>query len=72
MNGLGLQGNGALESFQEGEIFSDIVVLATDPLGDADFPAMRTIDDDANTSGPRIPQRPAVHVSHQIRHLCCF
>src|SRR6266403_232461 len=69
MNRFGLQGDGALQSFQKSEIFGDVVVLAPDPLGDSDFAALGIVNNDANTSGPRIPQRPTIDVSHQIRHL---
>jgi hypothetical protein len=68
VNRLGLQGNGALESFQKGEVLGDIIVLTPDPLGDSDLTALGIVDDNANTGGPRIPQGSTIDVSHQIRH----
>ncbi len=69
VNCLSFESYRALESFEEGEIFGDVVVLATDPLGDPDLSALRIINYYANTGRSGIPQRPAIDVSHQIRHL---
>ena len=68
MDCLGLQGDGTLQGFQEGEILGDVVILAADPLGDSDLAAMRIVDDYPNTGRSGIAQRPAIDVSHQIRH----
>ena len=66
---FGFQCDGKLQCFQQCQILSDVVVLPSNPLGDADLSAAVIIDDDANTRRTWIAQRPTIDVSHQIRHL---
>jgi hypothetical protein len=70
VNRPGIQGHRALQSFQKGKIFRDVVILTPNPLGDSDPAASRIVNYDPNTRGPRVTQRPAIDISHQIRHLC--
>ncbi len=58
MNRLGLQGDGALQSFQEGEIFGDVVVLAADPFGYSDLAALRIVDETPMPADPGFTRDP--------------
>ena len=57
-----------LESFEEGDVLSDIVVLIANPLGDAGGFAVRALNHNANAGGAGVPVRPAVDVGYQIGH----
>ena len=45
---VGFERNGVLESFHEGGVFGDVVVLVADPLRDANRSAVAAVDDDPN------------------------
>ena len=64
----GLQSQRTLQSFEQRNVFGDIVVLVANPLRDSDFAAVGTVDNHPNTGRPWIPQGAAVHVGHQIWH----
>ena len=65
---FGVEGNRALQRFQEGRIFGDVVILMSDPFGDPDFAAFAAIYHHSNARRPRISQRTAVHIGHKVRH----
>jgi hypothetical protein len=62
------EGSSALQGLQEGYILGYIVVLTADPARNADGAAVGTLDHDANTGGPGVPQRSAIHVGYEVRH----
>src|SRR6266478_9433323 len=64
----GLQSQCTLQSFEQRNVFRDIVVLTADPLSDSDFAVVGTVDNHPNTGRPWISQGAAVHVGHQIWH----
>jgi len=64
------QGQGALQSFQQGDVLGDVIVLVTDPAGDFDAAALAAFDYYANARRPRVAQGTAVHVGYEIRHAC--
>lgn len=57
---------GILQGFEKGYVFRYVVVLATNPAGDANGAAGATLDHDANTGRPRVSQRPAIDVGHEV------
>jgi len=54
--------HGALQSFKQGKILGNVVVLVTDPFSDGDAPGFGTINDYANASRSRVAARAAVNV----------
>ena len=59
------QYQGALESLDHRQVFGDIIVLMSDPLGDLDFAYWTALNYHANTSGTWIPQGSTIHICHQ-------
>ena len=57
---------GIQQGFHQGSVLGHIVVLVPDPLCDPDGAVRQTADHHPNTRRTRIPQAPAVHVSHQF------
>jgi hypothetical protein len=57
-----------LQGFEEGNVFGDVVVLVSDPLGDAGGLAVRTFNNDANARWAGIAVRATVNVGDQIEH----
>jgi hypothetical protein len=51
---------------EQGNVLGDVVILASNPLGNADSAAGAALDDNANTRWPRISQRTAVDVGYEI------
>src|SRR5215471_8906822 len=45
-----------LQRLKQRDVLSNIVVLETDPLADADAAVAGTFDDDPNACGARVPQ----------------
>ena len=65
--GAGFAGEGALQGFEQGGIFGDIVVLPADPLSDASAAAGGVFDDHADSRRPRAAVGAAVDVGDQLR-----
>jgi hypothetical protein len=57
-----------LQSFQEGCIFSHVVVLVTDPLSNVDALATGLLDYNPNAGWPRTAVGPTVDMRDQGRH----
>ena len=68
MQALGLEGERTLQGFDQGDVFGDVVVLAANPLGDADGTGSRAVHYHANAGWPGVSLGAAVDVCHQIRH----
>jgi hypothetical protein len=66
VQGLGLQGDGALQGFHERDVFGDVVILVADPLGDADGATGAAVDHHPNTRWPWIAQGTTVYVGHKF------
>ena len=64
------QYQGALESLDHRQVFGDIIVLMSDPLGDLDFAYWTALDYHANTSGTWIS--PGIHHPHMPPTLTSF
>src|ERR1700704_1708798 len=56
VQGAGLQRSSTLQGLEQGNILGYVVVLTANPAGDTDGPAVRTLDHDPNTRGPRVSQ----------------
>jgi hypothetical protein len=65
---VGIQCNRTLEGFHQGGVFGDVVVLVSNPLGDADGAILAAINDDTNAGRPGITQAAAIDIRHQIGH----
>src|SRR5713226_1351239 len=65
----GLQGHGTLQSLEQRQVLSDIVVLSPDPFANRDPAALRSFNHDSNTRRAGISQRSAVNVCNKIKHL---
>lgn len=61
-----VQGQGALQRLHESGVLGDVIVLVADPLRDSDLAALAPVDNDPNTGWPRISQRAAIYVGHEI------
>jgi len=70
VQGLGVEGDSALQGFHEGNVFGDVVILVADPLGDADGAVGAAIDDDSNAGGPRVSLGTAVHIGYEFCYHC--
>src|SRR5580658_2001592 len=57
-----------LQRFHQRRVLRDVVILMPNPFRDAHRSAGATADHHSNPRRPRIPQAPAVHISHQLRH----
>ena len=55
---LGFKRQGALQGFQQSDVFGDIIVLAADPPGDADGAAGRPSITTPIPDGPGFPREP--------------
>ena len=64
----GLKPDRVLQRFHQGCILSNIVVLVTDPFGDADGTIRHALDHNPNTRRPRISQASAVYIGNQFGH----
>jgi hypothetical protein len=64
----GVQCHCTLQSFQQGNVFSHVVILAADPFCNSDGAALGAVHYHTNSRRPGIPQRASVHVRHHIRH----
>jgi hypothetical protein len=64
----GVQFQRALQSFQQSQVFGDIVVLTPNPFADPDAPFLRSFNDYAHAGRPGISERSTINVSHQIKH----
>jgi hypothetical protein len=64
--GLGL--NRVLQGLQQGYVFGNVVVLMSNPPGNAGSFAVRTFDDHPNARRSRISMGPAVNVRYEVRH----
>ena len=69
LQGLGVELEGVLQGFKEGDVFGHVIVLVADPTGDADATAVRFFDYDADARRPRAPMTSAINVSYKMRHL---
>jgi len=72
MQFLGLQGYRILQSFHQGGIFRNVIVLMANPLRDAHCAIRATTNYDPNARRPRISQATAVHIGYEFRHRCDF
>jgi hypothetical protein len=54
----GLQSRRTLQSFEQRNVFGDIVVLMADPFGDSDFAVVGTVDDTSTPDGLGFPREP--------------
>jgi len=61
-----LEGLSALQGLEESDILGYVIVLAANPAGDTDGAAVGTLDYDANTGRPWVPQRSAIHVGYEV------
>jgi hypothetical protein len=68
VQGTRLQRLCTLQSLKQCNVFSYVVVLAANPAGNSDGPALRALDYYANTRRPRVSQRTAIHVGYKVRH----
>src|ERR1035437_2174160 len=68
MQRLGLNGDGVLQSLQQGDVLSNVIVLMADPAGDADGFAVGAFNHDPNPGWSGISVRAAVHISYEIGH----
>ena len=64
--GAGVTGVSALESFEKGGVFGDVVVLKSDPLADADATTFGAFDNDADARGAWTAMGTAVYISNQL------
>ena len=62
---LGIQVQRALKGFEQSQVFGDIVILMTDPLGNSNRCTIRRTEHHSNTRRPWIAQRTAVYMSHE-------
>lgn len=60
----GVGGERELQGFHQGDVFGDVAVLTSNPLGDADRPRFCPFNNDPNASRPRISLGSAVDVGH--------
>ena|SRR5689334_18989051 len=63
---FGFQSESQLQSLEESYVLGNVVVLAADPLGNADLAAESVFEYDADARGPRIAVRTAVHVGYEV------
>ena len=68
VEGFGLDGDGVLQGFHEGNVLGDIVVLMPDPLGDSNGFAAQSLNHYANARWARVSVRPAIDIRDQIGH----
>ena len=66
---LGIHGKRDLDGFEKCDVLGDIVVVVSNPLGDAELGSAGILDYDSNTGRSRISMGSAVDVSHQFRHF---
>src|SRR6266496_6428468 len=59
-----------LQSFKKSSILGNVVVLMSDPLLDFDLLVSRTVDYHSNAGRTWIPERSAIDVGNEIRHVC--
>jgi hypothetical protein len=59
-----------LQRFQKSSILSNIIVVMSDRFVDFDRPVRGTVDHHSNAGGTWIPERPAIDVGNEIRHVC--
>jgi hypothetical protein len=55
-----------LQRFHQRSVFRHVVILVSNPLRDADRPALAAINHYSNARRPRISQGPTVHMRHQF------
>ena len=60
--------DGVLKGFEQSDVLRDVVVLMSDPPGNAGGFTVRTLNHYANTGRSRVSMRTAVDVGHQIGH----
>ena len=64
MQSPGFESYSALQSFQQRNVFGNIVVLMPDPFGDSNSAMLGTVNDHSNARRPRVPQGATIHVGH--------
>ena len=62
----GLQGQSALQRLHQSGVLGDVIVLVADPFSNSDLAALASVDHDPNAGWPRISQRAAIYVGHEI------
>ena len=64
--GAGVTGVSALQSFEKGGVFGDVIVLKSDPLADADAATFGAFDNHADARGARTAMGTAVYIGDQL------
>lgn len=59
-----------LQRFQKSSIFSNIVIVMADRFVDFDRPVRGAVDHHSNAGRAWTPERAAIDVCNQIRHVC--
>ena len=62
---LSFQFQSVLQSFEQGDVFGNVVVLVPDPLRDPDLLALRILEHDANPGGSRTAMRATINVCNK-------
>ena len=64
----GSKPQGALQCLKQRKVFSDVIVLMSNPFGDPDRAICGAVNHHPNTGGPGIPERAAIDVGYKIWH----
>jgi len=59
-----------LQRFEKSSILGNIVVVMSDRFVYFDRAVRRTVDHDSDACGTWIPERTAINVGNEIRHVC--
>lgn len=60
---------GELQCFEKSDVLGNIVVVMSNRFVYLDRTFRRTVDHDADSGGPRVPERSAIDVGNEIRHI---
>ena len=66
MQRFGLKRESALQGFHQRDVFGDVVILMTNPFGDADGAAGAAINDHANAGRARVSLGSPIDISYQF------
>ena len=60
---------GELQCFQKSDVLGNIVVVMSNRFVYFDRTVRRTVDHNTDSGGPRVPERSAIDVGNEIRHI---
>ena len=60
---------GELQCFEKSDVLGNIVVVMSDRFVYFDRAVRRTVDHDSDSRGARVPERSAIDVGNEIRHI---